>query len=351
MFNNVFSISRDIPSLKREKDITSHRNSHHVRSHDAQIGHSLSNGLHETTAETSHNNISNTLLALKYGNHHAYNAQPSMFNMSSAIPSDEDVEHQSSQLQQNGSSSYSPNYTALSSPQSFNNPHDSHQLLASHSTPHGNSHTSIFPSMSVNVSMSMNVGPSIQRSFEPASYESDHSPPHWPSRLGHHQNGASSYYPPDLFHPSHGNYPSAYTPHPGAPYSPHPTAPYTPHHPGYMCDTDNKIDRDYYSYKSATAHDSMPRLYTPTDSVSRLYSLGAISQRRTRVASYDVTNVKVNLCRICGKTYARPSTLKTHMRTHSGEKPYKCGTCKKSFSQAANLTAHVRTHSGEKPFR
>lgn len=59
---------------------------------------------------------------------------------------------------------------------------------------------------------------------------------------------------------------------------------------------------------------------------------------------------KVNICGICRKSYARPSTLKTHMRTHSGEKPYTCNLCPKTFTQAANLTAHMRTHSGEKPF-
>ncbi|CAG9857497.1 unnamed protein product [Phyllotreta striolata] len=75
------------------------------------------------------------------------------------------------------------------------------------------------------------------------------------------------------------------------------------------------------------------------------------SPRRRPTPPDEDLHQKPNVCRICGKSYARPSTLKTHLRTHSGEKPYRCVNCNKSFSQAANLTAHVRTHSGEKPFR
>lgn len=56
------------------------------------------------------------------------------------------------------------------------------------------------------------------------------------------------------------------------------------------------------------------------------------------------------ICHICGKSYVRPATLRSHVKSHSGEKPYQCSICHKSFTQATNLTAHLRTHSGEKPF-
>nr|XP_058961363.1 zinc finger protein 239-like [Pocillopora verrucosa] len=55
-------------------------------------------------------------------------------------------------------------------------------------------------------------------------------------------------------------------------------------------------------------------------------------------------------CPVCLKTYARPGTLKIHLRVHNGEKPYKCPQCSKAFTQSGNLAVHMRIHTGEKPF-
>ncbi|KAI1489257.1 hypothetical protein F5X96DRAFT_641621 [Biscogniauxia mediterranea] len=60
-------------------------------------------------------------------------------------------------------------------------------------------------------------------------------------------------------------------------------------------------------------------------------------------------NSKKHRCPYCETEFTRHHNLKSHLLTHSQEKPYVCQTCQMRFRRLHDLKRHTKLHTGEKP--
>lgn len=55
-------------------------------------------------------------------------------------------------------------------------------------------------------------------------------------------------------------------------------------------------------------------------------------------------------CTLCPKRFTRAYNLRSHLRTHTDERPFVCTVCSKAFARQHDRKRHEGLHSGEKKF-
>lgn len=74
------------------------------------------------------------------------------------------------------------------------------------------------------------------------------------------------------------------------------------------------------------------------------------TQRNALTTHMTLHTGKTVKCTMCDKTFSRPSFLKVHYREHTNERPYACDMCPKRYKQMIHLRTHQLNHFNAKPY-
>jgi Zinc finger, C2H2 type len=109
----------------------------------------------------------------------------------------------------------------------------------------------------------------------------------------------------------------------------------------YPGDDPRRVELEAHEF----AYDSGGRQLHRCRICSRVFTVVGAFQSHVLTAHYRPKNQ----CAVCGKHFSRSWLLKGHMRTHTGERPYRCPFvgCERAFADKSNLRSHLLIHTAE----
>lgn len=84
------------------------------------------------------------------------------------------------------------------------------------------------------------------------------------------------------------------------------------------------------------------------DSCGAQFNLKGTLKRH--IVTHHTERERKYICETCGSSFFSKNGIITHIRIHTDERPYSCSFCGKAFRQVASMIRHKRMHTGEKPY-
>ncbi|XP_034489169.1 zinc finger protein 570 [Drosophila innubila] len=109
----------------------------------------------------------------------------------------------------------------------------------------------------------------------------------------------------------------------------------------------NECERVFVSLNHLNEHQATHASHNCQECGVRCESKDQLSRHMVQMHKRNLRNQ----CNVCQKVFTMLSTLRDHMRIHTGEKPFVCNVCGKGFTQNANLRQHKLRHSDIKRFK
>ncbi|KAL3472767.1 hypothetical protein BJX99DRAFT_208845 [Aspergillus californicus] len=118
------------------------------------------------------------------------------------------------------------------------------------------------------------------------------------------------------------------------------------------------FDSGRHPYSNPSSREASParsaRRLSTSSIDSRNYILGLADPQRPGSNVTDSKRVQKHpatfQCHLCPKRFTRAYNLRSHLRTHTDERPFVCTVCGKAFARQHDRKRHEGLHSGEKKF-